>query len=380
LTYPLAPSSSPSSVVPKSTADKIRWLQLIRSRRVGPATFQRLLGEFGSAEAALAELPRVAQDAGVARYKPFSFENAKKEYEAGIAAGADLICLGTAEYPANLPDIADAPPVLWVRGDLRGCLRPTMSMVGARNASSLGTRMAKLLARDLGQAGYTIVSGLARGIDTASHLAALATGTIAVMAGGIDQIYPQENAELAEKITESGCLISEQPVGLSPQARHFPRRNRLISGLSLGVIVVECAARSGSLITARDALDQGREVMAVPGHPMDARAAGCNMLIRDGATLVRGARDVMAIFDTPETPADQIETASLPPKPRPTGLSDALALSRRILSLLGPSPVAENQLIRDLDVPAQTVSTQLVDLELQGKLIRQTGGMLSVTA
>jgi DNA processing protein len=253
--------------------------------------------------------------------------------------------------------------------------------VGARNASSLGLRMARRLAETLGQAGQVVVSGLARGIDAEAHLAALSSGTVAVLAGGVDVLYPPENADLAARIAAEGCLVSEQPMGCQPQARHFPQRNRIISGLARAVVVVEAAARSGSLITARDALDQGREVLAVPGHPFDARAAGCNQLIRDGATLVRGAQDVLEAIGAPSQ-ARQSEPDPAPldlpgPAPQRRPLRDMAALHGAILARLGPSPLAEDQLIRDLDQPAATVTSGLVTLELEGRIQRQPGGLLA---
>ncbi|MFT5005769.1 MAG: DNA processing protein [Paracoccaceae bacterium] len=363
-----------ASAIPPSDVDAITWLQLIRSRRVGPSTFHRLMGEYGNAAASLAALPEIAHAAGVKSYTVYPRVEAEREFVAGQTVGAELILFGTPEYPPLLAKITDAPPILWIKGTLEP-RSETIALVGARNASSLGTRMAKLLAGELGRAGYSVASGLARGIDTAAHLGSLATGTIAVMAGGVDFIYPRENQKLAEEIAESGLLLSEQPIGLSPQARHFPRRNRLISGLSRAVIVVEGAAKSGSLITARDALDQGREVMAVPGHPLDARASGCNMLIRDGAILVRSANDVIEALALPES-GEITETISAEP-PKAT-IPEALDLSRKILSLLSPSPIPEDQLIRELNLPPQTVSSHLVSLELDGKLARQAGGMLSL--
>lgn len=244
------------------------------------------------------------------------------------------------------------PPILWTMGDVSFLHRPVIAMVGARNASSLGTRMARALAHDLGAQGYVVVSGLARGVDAAAHLAALKTGTIAVMAGGVDVIYPSENTQLAHDIAAQGLRISEQPARLSPQARHFPRRNRIISGLAQAVVVVEAAAKSGSLITARDALDQGREVLAVPGHPFDARAAGCNHLIRDGAQLVRNAEDVIAALPAKEPSVSQPDLTDLvrelPQTPQTRNLRDTAQLHGQILNRLGPSPIAEDQLIRDL--------------------------------
>jgi DNA processing protein len=284
-----------------------------------------------------------------------------------------LLLHGTPDYPQALMDLDDAPPLLWALGDLSLANRPCIAMVGARNASSLGTRMAQGLANDLGNAGNAISSGLARGVDTAAHIAALPHGTIAVVAGGIDVVYPRENAKLHDDIAKTGLIVSERMLGLQPQARDFPRRNRIISGLARAVVVVEAAAKSGSLITARNALDQGREVMAVPGHPLDARAAGCNMLIRDGASLVRSAQDVLAGIGTPapREPARAAVQSAKPPV-HPHGPAHA-----QILGLLGPTPVAEDQLLRDLNVDAGDLSPQLTLLELEGRIERQPGGLLT---
>jgi DNA processing protein len=364
--------------------DPADWLRLIRSRRVGAVTFHRLMGEHGSARAALQALPELARAAGVEGYELCPPGVAQAEIKAGRACGAQLLLWGGPGYPAGLMDLADAPPVLWARGDTGLLQRPMVALVGARNASSLGLRMARRLAEGLGEAGQVVVSGLARGIDAAAHEAALATGTVAVMAGGVDVIYPEENAELAGKIVAQGCLLSEQPMGTVPQARHFPLRNRIVSGLVRAVVVVEAASRSGSLITARTALDQGRDVLAVPGHPFDARAAGCNMLIRDGAVLVRSAADVIEAIGAsviPLHPSSAPQTDDRPPLPGPVpprlALSDAAALHGRILSRLGPSPVAEDQLIRDMAMPASQIAPELLALELDGKILRQAGGLLS---
>ncbi|MEX0308715.1 MAG: DNA-processing protein DprA, partial [Tateyamaria sp.] len=276
------PSSTHPPLPPTSEDDQFTRLRLLRSRRVGISTYKRLLIEHGTAQNALAALPEVARAAGVENYAICPEGVVQAELKAGRATGARLVAQGHPLYPATLNDLDDAPPFLWVLGDPSHLQKPMIALVGARNASSLGTRMARALARDLGAAGYTIVSGLARGVDAAAHLAALDTGTVAVQAGGVDTIYPAENAKLAEDIATKGARVSEQPMGLNPMARHFPARNRIISGLAQATVVVEAAAKSGSLITARDALDLGRDVLAVPGHPMDARASGCNMLIRDG--------------------------------------------------------------------------------------------------
>ncbi|MAQ35822.1 MULTISPECIES: DNA-processing protein DprA [Thioclava] len=367
--------SYPTPFTPPTTEeDELPVLRLIRSRRVGPTTFHRLIGEHGSAAAALAALPEVARAAGVADYTPCPEKQARAEIKTGKAAGARLLIHGGPGYPAALAEIDDAPPVLWALGQLELLTRPMIALVGARNASSLGLRMAKRLSEGLGEAGICVVSGLARGIDAAAHEAALPTGTIAVQAGGIDVIYPQENMALAQQMAETGLRLTEAPPGTQPQARHFPARNRIISGLSAGVVVVEAALKSGSLITARDALDQGREVMAVPGHPMDGRAGGCNALIRDGATLVRGSEDVLAALNARAAPPEPRPAPNPPPTRRAVKSAD---LGAKILERLGPSPTAEDQVIRDLDLPAAAFSQALTALEIEGRIERHRGGLIS---
>ncbi len=375
-------SSNHPPLPPTTEEDRFAWLRLLRSRRVGPTTFRRLMAEHGTAQNALAALPEVARAAGVEGYEICPPGVVEAELKAAKAVGARLLCLGAAEYPAPLMELSDAPPILWALGDISLLARPMIAMVGARNCSSLGTRMARALAHDLGAAGHVVVSGLARGIDTAAHIAALDTGTVAVMAGGVDVIYPAENAALAGDVAARGLRLSEQPLRMVPQARHFPRRNRIISGLAQAVVVVEAAAKSGSLITARDALDQGREVLAVPGHPFDARAAGCNLLIRDGARLVRNAEDVIealpALAAPRQTDMDAILRDLPPPPPEKRSLRETAALHSQILGRLGPSPVAEDQLIRDISASAGEVGPALVDLELEGRIQRQPGGLLSL--
>ena len=358
------------------------WLRLIRSRRVGAVTFHRLMGEHGSARGALAALPQIARAAGVDGYEVCPPGVAEAEMRTGRAFGAQLLLWGGPGYPAALMDLPDAPPILWARGEVGLLQRPMVAMVGARNASSLGLRMARRLAEGLGAAGQVVVSGLARGIDAEAHRAAMETGTIAVMAGGLDVPYPEEHAGLAAEIAAHGCLVSEHPMGLQPQTRHFPQRNRIISGLSRAVVVVEAATRSGSLITARNALDQGREVMAVPGHPFDARAAGCNQLLRDGAVLVRGPQDVLEALGItgvqPAQAAPEPEPPPLPgPQPAPRPLRETAAVHNLILARLGPSPLAEDQLVRDLALPPAALAPALMALELEGRILRQAGGLLS---
>lgn len=383
-THPLLP--------PTTEDDRLSWLRLLRSRRVGTSTFYRLMAEHGSAAAALEALPEVARAAGVVDYTPCPPGVVRAEVKAADRAGARLICRGTPEYPAALEDLEDAPPCLWVLGDPSHLARPAVALVGARNASSLGTRMARALSGGMAEAGFTVVSGLARGIDAAAHKAALDTGTIAVMAGGVDIAYPSENAHLADEIAARGLRLSEQPMGLQPMARHFPARNRIISGLAHAVVVVEAAARSGSLITARAALDQGREVLAVPGHPLDARASGCNMLIRDGATLVRNADDVIEalgpvsehVQDAKQSDTSPVAPDASPPAdpapPSNRSLRETASLHSEILDRLGPAPLAEDQLIRDLGRPARSVTPVLTELELDGRIDRQPGGLITRSA
>ena len=367
-------SSTPPLVPPTLEDDSFARLRLLRSRRVGVVTYYRMLRDYGTARAALEALPDVARAAGVKDYRICPENVVHAELRAAKAANARLIAHDCAAYPPHLAELDDAPPFLWAIGDIELLHRPLVSIVGARNASSLGTRMARALASGLGEAGFTVVSGLARGIDAAAHLATLESGTIAVQAGGVDVIYPVENTTLAQDIAAQGLRISEQPMGLQPMARHFPSRNRIIAGLSRATVVVEAAAKSGSLITARDALDQGREVLAVPGHPFDARAAGCNMLIRDGAALVRNAADVIDQLGPAKAAAASppISTAAAPAPQR-----DSAALHTDILSRLGPSPVAEDQLLRDLAVAPGIATPVLVELELNGQILRHAGGLVS---
>ncbi|WP_338101493.1 DNA-processing protein DprA [Pseudooceanicola onchidii] len=371
------PSTHPP-LPPTSEDERLAWLRLLRSRRVGISTFYRMLHEHGTARAALKALPDVAAEAGLRDYTACSVDAAQSELRAATSIGARMVPVGSADYPPALLDVDDPPPILWVMGTGKVLNRPMIAIVGARNASSLGLRMARSIARDLAAEGFVIVSGLARGIDAAAHEAALDTGTLAVLAGGVDVIYPQENATLAAKIPENGLRLSEIAMGQQPQARHFPRRNRLISGLAQALVVIEAASKSGSLITARTALDQGRDVLAVPGHPFDARAAGSNMLIRDGATLVRSAADVIEALPKP-APILEPELPLAPP-PDTRSLQETAALHSLILDRLGPTPLAEDQLIRDLARAAHHVTPAITQLEIAGQVRRQAGGLLSRVA
>nr|WP_245904299.1 DNA-processing protein DprA [Roseicyclus mahoneyensis] len=371
---------APGTYVPApagSDGERLARLRLIRSRRVGPATYLRLMGEHGAATAALQALPEIARAAGVDGYTPCPEPVALAELKAAKRAGARMLCLGDPDYPEDLAGIADAPPVLWAKGRTELLCRPMLALVGTRNASALGTRMARSLAAELGAAGFVVVSGLARGIDALAHRAALETGTIAVMAGGLDVIYPAENTDLARDIGAKGLSLSEMPFGLEPQARHFPRRNRIVAGLSRAVIVVEAAVRSGSLITARMALEQGREVMAVPGHPMDSRAGGGNLLIRDGAVLVRSAEDVIEALGGAVSPPVRHSAAT--PSPTPAPKAPEGGVEGAILATLGETPVAEDQLIRDLGHPPRAVAQALAILEMAGRITRSAGGLVART-
>jgi DNA processing protein len=357
---------------------RLDWLRLIRSDHVGPRTFRALVNHCGGARAALAALPDLARRGGAIRpARVHSRRDAERELEAASAFGVTLVALGEPDYPRRLQMIDDAPPLLAVRGRTAAFDLPTVAIVGARNASAAGLRFAERLARDLGDAGFAVVSGLARGIDAAAHRGSLATGTIAVLAGGHDRVYPPEHHDLADSILADGALISEMPLGWEPRARDFPRRNRLISGLAGGIVVVEAARRSGSLITARFALEQGREVFAAPGSPLDPRAEGSNDLIKQGATLVTDAADVIAvlrpIFGEP------IALAATEPDPTPVPGAEPGGDERtRILALLGPTPVPIDDLVRLSGSSPTSVRMVLLELELAGRLERHGGALVSL--
>ena len=358
-------------------AQRIDWLRLIRSDNVGPRTFRSLINHFGSARAALAHLPDLARRGGAARPgRIFGEDDAKREMAAAQKFGVSLLAPGEAGYPPRLAGIDDAPPMLGVRGRLDAAMRPMIAIVGSRNASGAGLKFAERLAHDLGDAGFVIASGLARGIDQAAHRASLGSGTLAVLAGGHDRIYPPEHEDLLYALLEQGGAISEMPMGHVPRARDFPRRNRLISGVSLGVVVIEAAHRSGSLITARIAAEQGREVFAVPGSPLDPRAAGTNDLIKQGAALVTEAADVInavtPIMDRPvELPGREPEEIASFDEPDHSDRA-------RIVALLGPSPVGIDDLIRLSGASPAIVRTVLLELELAGRLERHGGGLVSM--
>ncbi len=361
---------------PADDADRLARLRLIRSENVGPITFRELLRYFASAAEALEALPSLAAKGG-RKIKVCPKSKAEDEIARATAVGARHLHMGEVGYPAALMAAEDAPPVLLVIGHGHLLDRPMVGMVGARNASTNGRRLARGIAAGVAAGGFVVASGMARGIDAAAHEGALEGGTVAVLAGGPDIVYPEENRGLYESLVERGAVIAESPPGLTPQARHFPRRNRIISGLSLGVVVVEAAQRSGSLITARLANEQGREVMAVPGSPLDPRCRGTNGLIRNGATLVESAEDVLAVVAAmrggglAEPSSEGFEGAE-------AGGAVADDIRNRIIEALGPTPAPVDAIIRDLGLPPAVVLTVLLELELAGKLERQPGNMAAL--
>jgi DNA processing protein len=355
---------------------RIDWLRLIRSDNVGPRTFRSLINHCGSARSALDRLPDLARRGGASRPgRICSEEDARTELAASKRHGVSLVAPGEAGYPPRLAVLDDAPPLLGVRGAFEALMRPMIAIVGSRNASGAGLKFAGQLARDLGEAGFVIASGLARGIDQAAHRASLAGGTVAMLAGGHDKLYPPEHEELLATIIETGgAAISEMPLGHVPRARDFPRRNRLISGAALGVVVVEAALRSGSLITARIAAEQGREVFAVPGSPLDPRAAGTNDLIKQGATLTTEASDVIdAVEPIMGRPIELREPDDDPLASEPDTSDRA-----RIVNLLGPTPILLDDLVRMAKTSPAIVRTVLLELELAGRLERHGGGLVSL--
>lgn len=364
-----------------TSAQRLDWLRLIRSENVGPRTFRMLLRHCGSAGAAIEALPDLARRGGARAVRIFSRDEAEEELEAAARMNVALVALGEDDYPARLAMIDDAPPLLALRGKAAVLNKPMIAVVGSRNASAAGIRLAEQLAHDLGAACLVVVSGLARGIDAAAHRASVATGTAAVLAGGHDRIYPPEHAPLLEALIENGAAVSEMPLGYGPRGHDFPRRNRLISGLSLGVIVVEAAQKSGSLITGRMALEQNREVFAVPGSPLDPRAAGTNALLKQGATMVTEAEDVLAVLRPIIGPATApVRPASLEsPLDGDGPAADASPDARaRIVTLLGPTPIPVDDLIRLSGASSTAVQATLLELELAGRLKRQQGGRVAL--
>jgi DNA processing protein len=367
-----------------SERQRIAWLRLIRSDNVGPVTFRDLINHFGSAETALEMLPELSRRGGSTRaIRVASMAEAEKELAAAHRFGARFIGIGEPDYPPALRQIDGAPPLLAAKGNFDIGTVPSLGIVGSRNASISGTKFAAMIARDVGRAGYSIISGLARGIDTAAHRASLETGTIAALAGGLDQPYPPENIGLLDEITEgNGLAISEMPFGWEPRARDFPRRNRLIAGVSLGLAVVEAASRSGSLITARYAADFGRLVFAIPGSPLDPRCHGTNGLLKDGAIVTTEAQDILQalaplsridLFTPPqaEEPGER-DTGPMVPPPNENDRA-------RITDALGPTPVEIDDIIRHTGLSASAVYLVLLELDLAGRLHRHPGGLVSLS-
>ena len=406
-----------------SQAQRLDWLRLIRSENIGPRTFRALVNRYGGAGPALEALPELARRGG----RPITIatrDSVEREFEALQRFGAQLICLDEDHYPASLRAIESPPPVLIALGDLSVFSRPAVAIVGSRNASAAGLAFAERMAGELAAQDFVIASGLARGIDARAHRATLRSGTIAVLAGGLDRIYPAEHEGLAREICERGALVSEMPLGWDARGRDFPRRNRIVAGLSLGTLVIEAARRSGSLITARFATEQGREVFAVPGSPLDPRAEGCNDLLRQGATLCTQSSDVVealapilrnglpepgSLFDVATLidlteplwdeldlfaePAPTIfasrerdEDPVPPPVPQPASIApprraeDFATTAARIAALLGPSPVTVDDLARLSDTSVADIRMILLDLELDGRLERHGGNLVSLAS
>lgn len=364
--------------------ERLDWLQLIRTPTIGPITFHRLLSKYGTAADALKALPDLARKAGRrAALKPADRDDAERELIEADRHGARLIAFCEEDYPPPLTAIPDPPPVIYLRGHASLFERPAIAIIGARNASGVGRKIARTLAADLGAADIVIASGLARGIDGAAHEATLTTGTIAVVAGGVDIIYPPEHDDLTARIASQGAIISECAMGRKPTARDFPKRNRLISGLSRGVVVVEAAKRSGTLITARFALEQGREVFAVPGSPLDPRCQGANRLIRDGATLVENAEDILDVLAAQRTGVaegkrnlfDWAEVAG-DREPDPATVA---SIRRQVREILGFTPLHRDEILRELKVPPGLIADALLELVLTGEVTEHEGGRFSLS-
>lgn len=366
-----------------SDTQRLAWLRLLRSENVGPATFRTLVNQFGGAEAAIEALPELSRRGGrVQTIRLCSIEDAETELAHARRIGAQLVAHGEPGYPPALAHADGSPPLIYVKGRLDLADMPIVAIVGARNGSAAGQKFTRQIANALGLDGFAIASGLARGIDTAAHRASLDFGTIAVVAGGIDVVYPTENAALQEAIGERGLLISERSPGHGPRAKDFPRRNRLISGIALGVVVIEAAKRSGSLITARLAGEQGREVFAVPGNPLDPRAAGTNNLLKQGATLVTEPEDITeALAPILGRPAGGIRTelSSSEDQDVPRPLPEIVQTEReRVLEALGPSPIDIDEIIRCSGLETRKVHIILLELDLAGRLQRHPRQLVSL--
>lgn len=366
---------------PLDETQRVDWLRLIRSENVGPITFRLLVNRYGGARRALDALPDLARRGGGRKITICSHASAEKEIDALSRHGGRFVALGEPDYPQALAHIDSAPPLLAVLGQRDALVRRAVAIVGSRNASAIGRNFTRQLADGLGHAGYTVVSGLARGIDAAAHEASLTTGTVAVLAGGLDCIYPPENEPLLARIVQAGgAAITEMPFGWQAQARDFPRRNRIVAGIGLGVVIVEAADRSGSLITARLAGEQGREVFAVPGSPLDPRAAGTNRLIRDGATMVTAVADILNVLAPIATDhLPRVETIHFRAPDLGDGDDAPVDSERaRIVAALGPTPVEIDVVVRETGSTPAVVTLILLELELAGRLQRHPGGRVSL--
>ncbi|TCS62503.1 DNA-processing protein DprA [Varunaivibrio sulfuroxidans] len=365
---------------PLSAEERLEWIRLIRSDKVGPITFYKLLERYGTAAAALEALPSLAQRGGAPRFRLHPKDATAREYDALEKAGAKIVAFVEDAYPPLLRHLEDAPPLLFVKGHPHLLSKRAVAVVGARNASVAGRRLAHQFAADLGKGGLLVVSGLARGIDAAAHEGALPTGTVAVVAGGVDVVYPKENAALYDALCAQGAVISEIAIATQPQARHFPRRNRLISGLSRATLVVEASPKSGSLITAKMALEQGRDVFAVPGAPQDPRAQGANQLIRDGAILARSAEDIFEAIHDQISPALK-EANHIDFTVENTKIADPVECDEargELIESLSTTPVSVDELIRNCQFSPASVATALLELEMAGRLERHPGNRVSM--
>lgn len=380
----LTPAPLPQA--PLDAAQRLACLRLIRSDNVGPVTFRELINHFGGAEPALAALPELSRRGGRQAIRICPAAEAEAELEAADRIGARPLFTIEPGYPPALAAVEAPPPLLYVKGDTGHLTRPIVAIVGARNASAAGQKLARMFAARIGGAGFVIASGLARGIDRAAHEAALDTGTIAVLAGGLDNIYPPEHAELQRQIGVRGCLVSENAPGFAPRAQDFPRRNRIISGIALGVLIVEAARRSGTLITARTAAEQGREVFAVPGHPLDPRAEGTNRLLKTGATIATEPDDVIdtlapMLREVPAAEPRSVEepVAAAGDGPMPDRLPEIGAQDRaRLLAALGPAPVDIDELARATGLPVRAMQIALIELALAGRIERHGHQLVSL--
>jgi DNA processing protein len=380
----LATARAPLPVAPLDDRQRLACLRLIRSENVGPVTFRELINHFGGAEAALAALPELSVRGG--RRRPIRItprDVAEAELAAALTLGAHPVFTIEPGYPAALAHLATPPPMLYIKGRLELLAHPTVAIVGSRNGSAAGIALTRMIATGVGQAGFVVVSGLARGIDGAAHEASIATGTVAVLAGGIGHVYPPEHADLYARIADAGCLVSENPPGFQIRGHDFLQRNRIISGIALGVVIVEAAKRSGSLTTARLATEQGREVMAIPGHPLDPRAEGTNGLIKQGATMVTSVADVLEVLSPMSGMSARVPTplSDMPYNARETPPIDAVTVDdhrRLVVEVLGPAPVSIDAVAQATGLPMRAVRVALLELALAGRLDQHGGQLVSL--